>query len=288
MRTAVMTDTNAGISFALADQLGIFVIPMPIVINGDIYYENINMSEAEFYDLQRANASISTTLPAIGAVMKMWDHILATYDELIYIPMSSALSSSYMSSKLLAEEEYGDKVVVCDNRRISVTLKDAVLQARELSLRGKGAAEIRDFLEAESTNNVIYLAVDTLEYLKKGGRITPTVAALSMLLNVKPILSINCGKLDSFAKCRGIHKAQEKMIEAIRNDLDQRFKDYDHSELAIHVAGTELDEERAERWRMTVQEAFPDFEVDYTNLPLSIGAHVGPNAFAITLSVVRI
>ena len=288
MKTAVMTDTNAGIDFALAEQLGLFVIPMPIVIDGEIYYENINISEKEFYDLQRTDASISTTLPAIGAVMEMWNHILENYDELIYIPMSSALSSSYMSSKLLAEDEYGDRVVVCDNRRISLTLKDAVLQARELSLQGKSAVDIKNFLEAEAANNVIYLAVDTLEYLKKGGRITPTVAALSMLLNVKPILSINCGKLDSFAKCRGIHKAQEKMIEAIRNDLAERFKDYDHSELSLQVAGTALDEDAVEKWRTAVQTAFPEFIVDYANLPLSIGAHVGPNTFAVALSVIKI
>lgn len=286
MKTAVMTDTNSGIDFAEADKLNIFVVPMPVIIDGNTYYEGINIDEESFYRLQ-TEKNITTSQPAPGAVTEIWDHILQTYDELIYIPMSSGLSSTVQTAKMLADD-YDGKVVVCDNHRISVLLRDSVLQAAKMAEQGYSAQMISDYLEEHQSENTIYIVVDTLEYLKRGGRITAAAAALGTVLSVKPILSIQGEKLEAFAKCRGLRKAQEKMIEAMKNDLETRYAGFSNAQLTMHTAGSGLDDQTRDNWVNMVQSAFPQFTVDYSPLSLSIGAHVGPMALGIGVSVTDI
>ncbi|MCR4739799.1 MAG: DegV family protein [Lachnospiraceae bacterium] len=282
MKVAIATDTNSGISFKEAGQNGIFLVPMPVIINSRIYYENVDLSHEDFYELQGKGAEISTTQPAPGDVMNLWDELLKEYDEVVYIPMSSGLSGSCHSAVLFAEE-YDGRVAVVDNHRISVTQRQSVYLAKKLSEEGRDAASIKKILEDQAFESVIYISVDTMEYLKKGGRVTSSAAAIATVLNIKPVLSINGDKLDSYGKVRGNKKARRLMTDTIKKDLRERFSDYDKDRITIGVAGTFLSEEAADDWKNEVRNEFPDYRLDYAPLSLSIAVHIGPGCEGIAI-----
>lgn len=280
-----MTDSNSGIGKAEAEKLGVFVLPMPVIIDGKIYYEGVDLDQKTFYESLTGGRDVSTSQPSPGDVMELWDRVLsAGYDELVYIPMSSGLSSSCATAVSLAAD-YNGKVEVADNHRISVTMHVSVLEAVSMAKAGMPAREIRESLERRAYDSSIYIAVDDLKYLKKGGRITPAAAALGMVLSVKPVLSIQGGKLDAFAKTRGMKKAKEIMLKALKEDLDTRFAGTDPARIRIGAAGAGLTGEQEQQWREMLAQTFPQFEVYYDPLSFSVGSHTGPNAYGMGLSV---
>lgn len=284
MNIVIMTDENSGINAAEAKELGVQVLKMPVIIDGKDYFEGENLTHEEFYDALMSGKEITTSQPSPGDVMDMWDRILSEgADQIVYIPMSSGLSSSCHNAMGYVDD-YDGKIQVVDNHRISVTLRESVMDALFLAKQGKNALEIKNILEDSAYNASIYITVDTLDYLVKSGRVTAAGAALGTILNIKPILTIQGDKLDAFAKVRGIKKCESKMIEAITEDLQVRFKDVDRKYITMAAVGSFLDEKDAVAWHNTVREAFPDFEVVYDQLSLSIGSHVGPNAIAIAIS----
>lgn len=285
MRTAVMTDTNSGITAETAKEMGIFVIHMPVIIDGETFYEGDTITEEEFFAALTSDKNITTSQPSLGDVMDLWDRILEDgYDEVVYIPMSSGLSNSCAAAAGLSQE-YNGKVEVVDNHRISVTMYQSVLHAKSLAESGASAKEIKTVLEADAYNSSIYVTVNTLEYLKKGGRITPAAAMIGAVLSIKPILTIQGEKLDSFTKSRGpLRKAEEKMIEAIQKDLRERFSDYDMSQLHVGATGAGLDRAAQDQWVNMLKEAFPDSDVFYNPLSASISVHTGPGAVGIGIS----
>lgn len=285
MKTAIMTDTNSGISLEEAEGLGIFVIPMPIIIEQETYYEGQNLTEQEFYKALTSRKTVSTSQPSPGDVMDMWDKIIRSlnYDQLVYIPMSSGLSHSCEVSMSLAQD-YEDKVFVADNHRISVTLRESVLHAKKLADAGLSGSKIKKALEDDAYNSSIYISVNTLEFLKKGGRITPAAAMIGSVLNIKPILTIQGKKLDSFAKARSMKRCEDRMLEALRMELEGRFSNQDLSKLKVGAAGAGLTEEEIETWKNAVTVAFPGAEVYYNHLSASIGCHTGPGAVGIGIS----
>ena len=287
MKTAILTDTNSGITVEEGKTLGIFVLSMPTIIDYETYFEGVNLTKKEFFDAMLAGRYISTSQPSPGEVMDMCDEILGSgYEELIYIPMSSGLSNSCHSAIALAED-YDGKVVVADNHRISVTLRMAVLDAFAWEKQGCTAQQIKEKLEETAYESSIYLAVNTLEYLKKSGRVTPAGAAIGSILNIKPILTIQGGKLDAYAKVRGIKKCEAKIKEAIEKDRQERFGEVEDKNLCIGTAGTFLKEEDAKHWKEYIQEMFPTIQVYYDPLPCSIASHVGPDAVGIGISIVH-
>ena len=283
-KVAIITDSNSGITQAEGTKLGINVLPMPFTIDGQTFYEDINLSQDEFYKKLMTDAEVFTSQPVVGDVSKLWDEVLKEYDEIVHIPMSSGLSGSCQTALMLAGE-YDGRVQVVDSQRVSVTQKWDVLDALELSKAGKSAKEIKEILEAEAYNSSIYIAVDTLEFLKKGGRVTAAGAALGSVLNIKPILTIQGGKLDAFAKTRGIKKCKQKMVEALKNDRETRFKDTDDRHILIGAAGSNLTEEEAAEWKQMLVDAFPDSYVYYDPLSFSIGCHIGPKGYGMGISV---
>lgn len=286
-KTAVVTDTNSGIRPEEAEKLGIFAIPMPVIADGGTYYEGQNMSHEMLYRFMKEDKDLSTSQPSPGDVTALWDSILAQgYDSLIYIPMSSGLSGSCAASTALAAE-YEGKVAVADVRRISVTLRDAVLDARYFAQQGLSAQAIRTKIEENAANSVVYLGVDTLKYFKKNGRATAAAVAVATVLNLKPILITEGGKFDSFAKVRGIKACKDRIIEAIRHELTERFSNVRPECLRLAAASTLTTPEEEEAWRMTVQEAFPEFQVTYDPLSCSIACHTGIGAVGVGLSAVQ-
>ncbi len=281
-KVAVITDSNSGITQAEAERLGVKVIPMPFRINDKDYFEDINLTQEEFYELMYEGAEISTSMPEPGAVTDLWDETLKEYDEIVYIPMSSGLSSSCATAIMLAND-YGGKVQVVDNQRISVTQRRSVLDAKMLASRGKSAAEIRYLLLAEKFESSIYIMVDTLTYLKRGGRITPAAAALGTMLKLKPVLQIQGERLDAFAKARNVKKAKEIMIEAMQRDFKERFKDPHGENIHLDIAYTK-DLEMAEEWKQEVLKAFGDREIVMQPLSLSVSCHIGPGSLALACS----
>lgn len=282
MRTAVMTDENSGISASEAEKLGIFLMPMPFFINGEIKFQGKDMTSDEFYDYLAQGAEVSTSQPSPGDVMDMWDRILADgYDDIVYIPMSSGLSESCNSAKVFAED-YDGKVWVVDNHRISVTMESSVYDAMTYAKEGMNAAQIKERLEKEAYDATIYIAVDTLSYLKKGGRVTAAAAAIGTVLNLKPVLTIQGEKLDAFAKERGMKKARHTMIEAAKKDLDTRLSElYKAGKIRLFAVSSKVDEETMNSWVDEIKEAFPGQEITARELSLSIGCHIGPGALAI-------
>ncbi len=280
MSTAIVTDSNSGIFKTEAKELGIYVVPMPILIDDKETFEGVNIQFDEFIQSQLNGSSISTSQPTPANVMDTWDKALEEYDELVYIPMSSALSGSCDTAKMLSED-YDGKVQVVDNHRISVTQKISVIQAKKLAENGKTASEIKDILESESYNASIYITVDNLEYLKKGGRITSAAAAFATILNIKPVLSIFGGKLDAFAKVRGINKAKKLMIDTLRDEITTRYADYSVDQLYVATATSFKNPEDAKAWADMVHEAFPEYDMMSDYLPLSIITHTGPDALGI-------
>ena len=283
MKVAIMTDSNSGITQAQAKELGIFVLPMPFTINNQEYLEDVNLTQDEFYDKLMNNAEVFTSQPAVGEVTKFFNKILKDYDQIVHIPMSSGLSGSCQTALMLAQEdEYKDKVYVVDSQRISVTQKWDVLDAIDLAKQGKSAKEIHDILMDNKMNATIYITVNTLEYLKKGGRITPAAAALGGLLKIKPILTIQGEKLDSFQKTRTMVKARSIMIEAVMNDIKERI-DPQHDDLSdarIMIAYT-YDKDQALEFKKQVEEIFPHHEIICDPLSLSVACHIGPHSLAL-------
>lgn len=280
MKIAIATDTNSGITAMEGEKLGVYVLAMPVNLEETIHYEGIDITSEQLYDAMRQHRDVSTSQPSPGQLMELWDGILAKgYDEIVYIPMSSGLSGSCQSAALFAQD-YDGRVQVVDNHRISVTQRESVVSALRLAEQGHDAGQIKDFLEKHAYDASIYITVDSMEYLKKGGRVTPAAATLATVLNLKPVLTIQGDKLDAFAKVRGMKLAESKMIEAIHHDREARFKDIPESRLLIETAGTLESEELAESWRQQVQAEFPFARVSYANLPCSIACHVGMNSVA--------
>ena len=288
MKTAVMTDSNSGITPEEGKKIGIYSLPMPVIIEGDVFYEGKNITQEEYYGAMTSGKNVTTSQPSPGDVMDMWDGILKEgYEQVVYIPMSSGLSASCHAAIQLSEE-YDGKVQVVDDHRISVTMRESVLEAKWMANQGMTAEEIKKKLEENAYNSSIYIAVDTLEYLKKGGRVTVAGVAIGAVLNIKPVLTIQGEKLDAFTKVRGMKKAELKMLEAIEEDLNTRFADVDRKQLRLGAAGTFQKQEDADQWYKMVKDTFEN-EIDdiyYDSLSFSIGCHVGPNAIGIGISVV--
>ncbi len=279
-KIAVVTDSNSGITQAQGEALGIYVIPMPFTINGDNYFEDINLTQEEFYKLQGEDADISTSQPIIGDMLDLWDKLLKEYDEIIQIPMSSGLSGSCATATTLAED-YDGRVQIVNNQRISVTQRESVLEAIELAKMGKSAKEIKNILEEHKLEASIYITVDTLQYLKKGGRVTPAAAAIGTVLNLKPVLQIQGEKLDAFAKVRGMKQAKKVMLEALQKDIDTRFAEgkADKS-LHLYVAHTQ-NEEAALAMVEELKTLYPGFSVHMDPLSLSVACHTGPGSIGV-------
>ena len=281
-RVAIVTDSNSGITQSQAKELGVTVMPMPFFIDNETYYEDIDLTQEDFYQKLTENASISTSMPLVGNVTDTWDALLQEYDEIVHIPMSSGLSGSCETALMLAQD-YDNRVFVVNNQRISVTQRQSVLDAMELAKRGYGAEQIKEILEREKMESSIYIMVDTLYYLKKGGRITPAAAALGTLLKLKPVLQIQGEKLDSFAKARTVKQAKNIVIEAMKSDFNQRFNDPEGKNMHLEIAYT-YNLEAAEAFRKEVEAEFPGMEIVMNPLSLSVSCHIGPGALAIASS----
>lgn len=279
-KVAIVTDSNAGIRQKEAKELGIFVLPMPFTIDDQTYYEDINLTQEEFFEKQISGAEIFTSQPVVGNVKELWDQILKDYDEIVHIPMSSGLSGSCQTACMLAQE-YDNRVFVVDSQRISVTQKYDVIDAKRMADEGKSGQEIYDILTENKLNASIYITVNTLDYLKKGGRITPAVALLGGMLKIKPILQIQGEKLDSFAKTRTMAKGTKIMKEAIAKDIEERFGN-DYHNVHICVAYT-YDQEPALALKKELEEMYPGEEIICDPLSLSVSCHIGPHSLAIAI-----
>ena len=281
-KVAVVTDSNSGITQQEGKELGIYVLPMPFYINEALYLEDITLSQEEFYRHLAADADVKTTQPAPGDVTDLWDKVLQSYDELVHIPMSSGLSSSCETAAMLAQD-YDGRVQVVNNQRISVTQRRSVQDALALAAAGKSAAEIRDILEAVKFDSDIYITVDTLKYLKKGGRCTPAAAAIGTVLNLKPVLRIKGEKLDAYAKARGWKSAKKIMIDVIREVMVRDFPGCSGDDFLLDAAYTGSREE-AQEWLAELEAAFPGYQIHMDPLSLSVACHIGPGARAVTLT----
>lgn len=276
-KIAIITDTNSGISQEEAFHLGISLVPMPFIIDGHTYYENVDLTQEEFFDKMKQGCDITTSQPSLGSLIELWDELLKTHESILHIPMTSSLSGSFASAYMLAKE-YNNRVIVVDNLRITVTLRQSVLDALKLRSLGFSAMDIKEKLESCSGEANIYLSLDTLSYLKKGGRITPAVAAIGSLLHVKPVLSYKNGILAPYKKTRGQKTAWKEMLKAVEFDLEHQFKGKDVS-ICTAYSGSK---EQGENWLKTVQLHFPDFEIFHTKLSLSIATHTGPGVYGIS------
>ena len=284
-KIAIITDSNSGINFEAGKEIGVRVLPMPFLIDGKTYYEEISLSQTEFFEKLESDVDISTSQPSPESVMKIWDEALEEADEVVYIPMSSGLSSSCHTALMLADD-YEGKVQVVDNQRISVTQRQSVLDALELAKRGLTAAQIKEKLERVKFESSIYIMLDTLKYLKKGGRITPAAAALGSALRLKPVLTIQGEKLDAFAIAKTKKKKKKKMLSAIEDDINSRFGGVDHMEnIHMEIAHTK-NPEAAEELRQQIIEKFGVKQVDLYPLSLSIACHIGPGSLAVACSKV--
>lgn len=285
MKAAIMTDTNSGIDEKEAKKLGLYVINMPVVIDGVTYTKGKNLTEEVLCEILKAKREVTTSQPSIGDVIEKWEMLFKEgFDEIVYIPMSSALSGSFNSAKM-ASEIYKGRVLVVDNRRISVTQRDSALKALKMANENKSAKEIKDCLEKDARNSSIYVTVDNLDYLKAGGRITSSAAAIGTVLNIKPVLTIQGQKIDCYVKLRGnIKKAQLKMLDAIKADIKNRFANENLKKLHIGVVGFGISGEDRKTWLQMAKNAFPAYDVYYNNLPASIGTHTGPGAVGIGVS----
>ena len=280
MRVAIVTDSNSGITQSEAKELGIYVLPMPFMIDGEVFEEDINLTQEQFYEKLVDGADISTSQPSPEAVMNLWDAVLKEYDEVVHIPMSSGLSGSCQTAMMLAED-YDGKVQVVNNQRISVTQYQSAVDARALAQAGMDAAGIKRVLERTKLDSSIYVTVDTLKYLKKGGRITPAAAALGTLLRIKPVLQIQGEKLDSFSKARTMKQAKSTMIAAITHDLEERFMDCEGENMWLQIAHTQ-NHEAAEELAAELKELFPKTgQIRIDPLSLSVACHIGPGCLAI-------
>jgi DegV family protein with EDD domain len=281
-KVAILTDSNSGITQAEAKELGVYVIPMPFYINEQLYYEDIDLTQEQFYEKLTQGGEITTSMPITGNLIDLWDKLLKDYDQVVYIPMSSGLSSSCATAQMLSED-YDGRVVVVDNHRISVTQKLSALEAKKLADMGKTAEEIRDALMEIKAASTIYITVDTLEYLKKGGRLTPAVAAIGSLLKIKPVLSIYGEKLDKFAMARTMKQAKSIMIDALKKDMQNVLHTDNLDDVIISIAHTQ-NQEAAEKFREELLAEFPGKEIWIDPLSLSVSCHIGPGALACTVT----
>lgn len=289
MKTAVITDSNSGITQDEAKELGIYVVPMPVLIDGELFYEDLTLSQEQFYGKLKSDASVSTSQPNPLDVGEIWAKALEDNDAVIYIPMSSGLSETCHTLQHFAEteEQFKGKVYVVDNQRISITQRQSVMDALKMAKEGKTAEEIYKYLMDTKMQSSIYIMVDTLKYLKKGGRLTPAVAAIGTLLKIKPVLQIQGQKLDQYAKVRKLVDAKTTMINAIKKDFETRFRDLVAAgKMTLCVAHTENLEE-AKKFKEEIHNEFPDVEFTFVNpLSLSVSCHIGPGALAVA-SVVK-
>lgn len=287
MKVAIVTDSNSGITQSEGKKLGISVIPMPFLINDEEYFEDISLSQSEFYEKLFQNADVSTSQPNIFKVTELWNELLKSYDEIVHIPMSSGLSAS-CETALNYAKEFNGKVQVVDNKRISVTQKQSVFDAIELAKQGKSALEIKTWLEETSMQSSIYIMVTTLKYLKKGGRVTPAAAALGSLLKIKPILQIQGAKLDKFSQVISYQQGKKKMIEQLIKDIETRFKDFvTQGKFQVSIAYTYLDG-KAKEFEAEVNEAIAKYnlKVSFVDpLSLSVACHIGDGALAIACAI---
>ena len=288
MKTAIITDSNSGITQSEAKELGIEVVPMPVLINGELFFEDLTLTQEQFYEKLKSDANVSTSQPNPVSVGELWSKTLEKYDAIIYIPMSSGLSETCHTLQHFAEteEQFKGKVFVINNQRISITQRQSVMDALKMANEGKTAEEIRDYLMETKMQSSIYIMVDTLKYLKKGGRLTPAVAAIGTLLKIKPVLQIQGEKLDQFAKVRKLSDAKKTMINAIKSDFETRFKDLVAAgKMTLAIAHTENLKE-AEIFKAELAEEFPGVEITYINpLSLSVSCHIGPGALAVGCAV---
>lgn len=284
-KTAIITDSNSGITQAQAKELGIFVLPMPFYINEELFYEDISLTQEEFYRKLAEDAEISTSQPSPGEVMDLWDKVLEEYEEIVHIPMSSGLSKACETAMMLAQD-YEGQVHVVDNQRISVTQRQSVMDAMELAAKGISAAEIKEILEKMKLESSIYITLETLKYLKKGGRITPAAAAIGTVLNIKPVLQIQGERLDAYAKVRGRAQGRKTMLDAIRKDLEGRFSATPVENMHFAVAYSGARNEEVDAWVEEVKGAFPQAKVELVDpLSLSVSCHIGAGALAVTVTV---
>lgn len=279
-KVAILTDSNSGITQEEAKKLGIYVFPTPVYIDDEVFYEGVDLTTEQFFARQAEGAEIKTSMPVVGDVIDKWESLLEEYDEVVYIPLSSGLSSSCDTAIMLAED-YDGKVQVVNNQRISVTMKLSVFDAKTLADAGKSATKIKEILEAMKFESTIYIMVDTLEYLKKGGRITPAAAAIGSLLKIKPVLQIRGEKLDSFAKARTIKQAKQIMMDAIAQDMKEVLHDPTGEDTIIAMAHTQNEEEIA-KFKEEVEERFPGHDIIVDPLSLVVSSHIGPGALAVT------
>lgn len=283
MKTAILTDGNSGISLAEAKELGVTVIPTSVIINGEVFFEDVTLTQEQFYEKLTGDAQVSTSQPSIGSLIDTWDELLKTYDELVYIPISTGLGQNFNTANQLSqtEERFKGKVFVIDNQRVSITQKQSVLDALKMASEGKSGKEIAEWLTATKMKSSIYIMVGTLKYLKKGGRLTPAVAAIGTLLKIKPVLQIQGDKLDNFAKVRKLSDAKNTMINALNKDLTTRFAaERKAGKMTICIAHTQNLAE-AEKFREELIEQFPDVEFTcIAPLSLSVSCHIGPGALA--------
>lgn len=284
-KVGVATDSHSGISPEKAKKKGIFVLPMPFYLDDECYYENINLTRDMFFEKIKNGAVVKTSQPMPEKVMEMWDEALKKYDEIVYIPMSSGLSGSCATAKMLAQEEpYNGRVFVVDNGRVSAAQERSVYDALELAEQGLGAEKIKNVLEAARARHIIYIGIDNLEYLKRGGRISKTTAAIGSVLNIKPVLRFNTGILETYKKCRGMHQARKTMIEAMRQEFDGEFKkEYENKEIYLLMASS-ADENTTDEWRKEIKEAFPELPLIEAPLSLGLSCHIGPGGLGIGCS----
>ena len=275
-RIAIVTDTNSGISVEEAARLGVYLVAMPVILNGETFFENVTITQEEFFTRLKQGVDVGTSQPAPGQLMDLWDQLLEEYEELVYFPMSSGLSGGYQTAAMLAEE-YDGRVFVVNNRRISVTLRQSVLEAKYMADRGVSADQIAKRLTDDGLNSDIFVAVNTLELLKKSGRVTAAGAAVATILSIKPILRIQGSKLDAWRKARGMKNAMLEMINGLKQDRETGFTG---SNVVIRAAysGSRAD---GEIWKETLQQAFPDLKIGMDPLPLSIACHVGDGALGV-------
>ena len=278
-KVAIVTDSNSGITQEQAKELGVFVLPMPFMIDEVSYFEDIDLDQKGFYEKLEGGADVITSQPSPDSVLTLWKEILENYEEIVHIPMSSGLSGSCQSAMMLAED-FDGKVQVVNNQRISVTQRQSALDAVMLKERGMNAVQIKEALEVDKFNSSIYIMLDTLYYLKKGGRITPAAAAIGTLLKLKPVLQIQGEKLDAFAKARTTGQGKSIMLNAIRNDMETRFGGATADNIWLEVAYTK-DEQAAEQFVREIQKEFPGFDIVCNPLSLSVACHIGPGALAI-------
>ena len=277
-QTAIVTDTNSGLRPEEAAALGIDLIPMPVNLDGACFFEYDTITQAEFFSRLSAGAEVSTSQPAPGALTDCWERLLEHCDQVVYIPMSAGLSGGYQTAVMLAED-YDGRVLVADTRRISVTQRQAALDGAFLARQGKTGAEIYEYLERDGGNSDIFIAVNTLDLLKKSGRVTAAGAALGSMLSIKPVLRIRSGKLDAYRKVRGMRAAMQAMIEGLREDTLR----LEGERLAIRAAYAG-DRQAGEDWQAALQAAFPELEIGLDPLPISVCCHVGCGALGVGIA----